>query len=68
MALLLVVLILLAMVTLYLFGPVMLGLYLGVPAFGLVVLACGGDNHDVAVAVIFATVCWFAWAFRKALR
>jgi hypothetical protein len=48
-------------------GPA-LGLLLGVPTFGLVMLASGADNHDFAVGIIFAIVCWFVWVFRKQLR
>jgi hypothetical protein len=43
-------------------------LVLGLPAFGIVMLASGADNHGFAVGIIFFIFCWFVWVFRKHLR
>jgi hypothetical protein len=59
-----VLLVLLAVMFFYIFRGYAVALVLGVPAFGLVMLACGANDHDFAVGIIFAIVVWFIWVFR----
>jgi hypothetical protein len=47
--------------------PILLLLF-GLPAFGLIMLASGADNHDFAVGIAFYAFCWFGWIFRRHLR
>jgi hypothetical protein len=58
----------LAIAFFYIFRGYAFALVLGVPAFSLVMLACGADNRDFAVGITFAILCWFVWVFRRHLR
>jgi hypothetical protein len=43
-------------------------LVLGAPALGVVMLANGANNQDLAVGLIFFVFCWFAWVYHRGFK